>query len=63
MIKSHGKNIGVISKIERRSAVDNVVGIIEASDIIMVARGDLGVEVGLEKVPEIQKKTIRECNR
>ena len=56
-------NIGIISKIERRSAVDNLTDIIEASDVIMVARGDLGVEVGLEQVPEIQKKTIRECNR
>lgn len=56
-------DIGIISKIERRSAVENVVDIIEVSDIIMVARGDLGVEVGLEKVPEIQKRTIRECNR
>ena len=56
-------HIGIISKIERRSAVDNVIEIIEASDAVMVARGDLGVEVGLEKVPEIQKQTIRECNQ
>jgi len=61
--KHKGNQIGIISKIERRSAVDNLVEIIEVSDIVMVARGDLGVEVGLEKVPEIQKKTIRECNR
>jgi pyruvate kinase len=60
---STAPHIGIISKIERRSAVENVVEIIEASDIIMVARGDLGVEIGLEKVPEIQKRTIRECNR
>ena len=60
---SDSPHIGIISKIERRSAVENVIAIAEVSDIIMVARGDLGVEVGLEKVPEIQKRTIRECNR
>ncbi|MEK9727646.1 MAG: pyruvate kinase [Candidatus Margulisiibacteriota bacterium] len=64
ILKDQGADdIGIISKIERRSAVENVIEIIEVSDIIMVARGDLGVEVGLEKVPEIQKRTIRECNR
>ncbi len=60
---SKSPNIGIISKIERRSAVENVIEIVEESDVVMVARGDLGVEVGLEKVPEIQKRTIRECNR
>lgn len=60
---SKAPHIGIISKIERRSAVENVIEIAEASDVVMVARGDLGVEVGLEKVPEIQKRTIRECNR
>ena len=63
MIEASGKNIAIISKIERKLAVANVVDIIGVSDIIMVARGDLGVEIGLEKVPEIQKTTIRECNR
>ena len=64
LIDHHGgQQIGIISKIERRNAVENLVDIIEVSDVVMVARGDLGVEVGLEKVPEIQKKTIRECNR
>lgn len=64
MIKSSDSpHIGIISKIERRSAVENVIEIAELSDVVMVARGDLGVEVGLEKVPEIQKRTIRECNR
>ena len=64
LIDHHGgQKIGIISKIERRNAVENLVDIIEVSDIVMVARGDLGVEAGLEKVPEIQKKTIRECNR
>ncbi len=63
IIDSSAPHIGIISKIERRTAVENVVEIAQVSDVVMVARGDLGVEVGLEKVPEIQKRTIRECNR
>lgn len=63
ILASPAPHIGIISKIERRSAVENVIEIAEVSDAVMVARGDLGVEVGLEKVPEIQKRTIRECNR
>ncbi|RAP34306.1 pyruvate kinase [Candidatus Marinamargulisbacteria bacterium SCGC AG-439-L15] len=54
-----GKDIGIIAKIERRSAVDNIEAIVDVSDIIMVARGDLGVEIGIEKVPEVQKMIIR----
>ena len=60
---SNRPHIGIISKIERRSAVDHLVDIIIVSDVVMVARGDLGVEIGLEKVPEVQKITIRECNK
>lgn len=55
--------IKVISKIERQRAVDNLIPLIEASDAVMVARGDLGVEIGVEKVPKVQKRIIRECNR
>ena len=53
----------VIAKIERPEAVEDLEGILDACDGAMVARGDLGVEVGHEKVPAIQKRIIRECVR
>ena len=52
----------VVSKIETSEAVSHFEAILEASDGIMVARGDLGVEVPLAKVPMIQKRLIRSCN-
>jgi pyruvate kinase len=52
----------VIAKIERPEAVASLSEIIEASDGIMIARGDLGVELGAEKVPLVQKRIIRETN-
>lgn len=58
-----GASIKVISKIERQLAVDDVSAIVQESDAIMVARGDLGVEVGVEKVPRIQKMIINEANK
>jgi pyruvate kinase len=54
-------DIPIIAKIERADAVDNIEGIIDAADGIMVARGDLGVECPLEDVPIIQKQIIRKC--
>ena len=57
-----GRNIPVIAKIEKKEAVDNLFEIILASDGIMVARGDLGVELPPQDVPVLQKSIIRQCN-
>ncbi len=54
---------GIIAKIEKPDAVRNMDEIIDESDAIMVARGDLGVELPLEQVPLVQKKLIRKCNQ
>jgi len=56
-----GADIPIVSKIERDVAVDNIDSIIEASYGVMVARGDLGVEMPLEDVPMTQKRIIRKC--
>ncbi len=63
ILKANGANPWVIAKIETKQAVENLDEILEASDGVMVARGDLGIEVGIEKVPIIQKKIIRRANR
>ncbi len=56
-----GHKIRIISKIENIEGVENFDAILKASDGIMVARGDMGVEVEFEKLPGIQKKFIRQC--
>jgi len=60
-IEHRGGDIPIIAKIERASAVENLSGIIDAAYGVMVARGDLGVELPLEDVPLIQKRIIRQC--
>jgi pyruvate kinase len=62
-LREHGADMPVIAKIERTEAVSNFPKILDAADGIMVARGDLGVEMPLERVPLIQKDLIRACNR
>jgi pyruvate kinase len=59
IIASHNSDVPVIAKLEKPQAIDHLEEILEASDGVMVARGDLGVEMAPEKVPVIQKHVIR----
>lgn len=59
LLRDAGGQGGVVAKIERAEALDNLEEIIDASDAVMVARGDLGVEIGDAKLPAIQKKIIK----
>ena len=61
-IEQAGGDQPIISKIEHRDAIDNIDEIIEASDGIMVARGDLGIEIPPWEVPTLQKSIISKCN-
>lgn len=58
-----GKEIFAVAKIEKREAVENLEEIVKEADGVMVARGDLGVEVNLERIPIVQKRIIFEANR
>src|SRR5690606_30752009 len=60
-IKAAGKECKIVAKIEKPEALENIDSIIEATDAIMVARGDLGVEVPMEIVPLWQKKMVEKC--
>jgi pyruvate kinase len=62
-IRSKGKQTRVVAKIEKPEAIANIDSIIEATDAIMVARGDLGVEMAAEEVPLIQKMIVEKCNK
>ncbi len=61
-LKARKKEIPVIAKIEKPRALECIDAILEIADGIMVARGDLGIELGVEKVPAIQKKLIEKAN-
>ena len=58
-----GGRAGVISKLEKPSAIDNLKAIVALSDAVMVARGDLGVEMPPEQVPPIQRRIVRRCRQ
>ncbi|MBW2648319.1 MAG: pyruvate kinase [Deltaproteobacteria bacterium] len=60
--RKKGKEIYAVAKIERAGAVDNIDDILKAADALMIARGDLGVEVPIEEVPALQKELIRKAN-
>jgi len=62
LIKKHGGKQLIVAKMETEEAIENMDAIIAASDAVMVARGDLAVEVGPEKVPPMQKAIVRKCN-
>ncbi|CAK7073661.1 MAG: Pyruvate kinase [Desulfovibrio sp.] len=62
IIRAEGRDVPVVAKLERQNAVQNLQEILDATDIIMVARGDLGVECPLQQLPGLQKRIIRACN-
>jgi pyruvate kinase len=60
LVRAAGGDARVVAKVERHEAVDNLAGIIDASDVVMVARGDLGVEMGYAELTGLQKTIIHE---
>jgi pyruvate kinase len=63
LVRAAGSDAYIVTKVERAEAIENIDEIIEASDIIMVARGDLGVEMGDAELPALQKSLIKEARR
>ncbi len=61
LAREAGSNALLVAKVERAEAVRHIEDVVEASDVIMVARGDLGVEIGFAEVPGVQKRIIRVC--
>ncbi len=62
LLKKYKSTAHIVAKIETQEAIDNIDAIILATDAVMIARGDLAIEVGPEKVPSLQKEIIRKCN-
>ena len=62
LVANGGEHIDIIAKIENAEGVQNIDSIIDAADGVMVARGDLGVEIPAEEVPHLQKMIIQKCN-
>ncbi len=63
LIHAQGGEVDIVAKIERRQAVENIESIVEVSDVVMVARGDLGIEIPLAEVPVVQRKILTVCAR
>jgi len=61
LVRAAGSDAGIVTKVERAEAIENLDEIIEASDVIMVARGDLGVEMGDAELPALQKILIKKA--
>ncbi len=61
LVQAEGSDAGIVTKVERAEAIKNIDEIIEASDVIMVARGDLGVEMGDAELPALQKSLIKKA--
>ncbi|NOQ70038.1 MAG: pyruvate kinase [Gammaproteobacteria bacterium] len=61
LVKAAGSDAGIVTKVERAEAIENIDEIIEVSDVIMVARGDLGVEMGDAELPALQKDLIKKA--
>lgn len=62
-IEKAGCHSKIVAKIEKPDAIENLDSIIDATDAVMVARGDLGVEIFMEEVPMAQKKIVSKCNK